>query len=318
MNKRGWPASQFSKSKNEHNFGTRGKATKRGKNLGAKEKNKGKCNAVGKISRRLPNSLLFSLFMLTGAASARNFYRRSRDMPKRKKKNLGIKEKNKGQNNNLVDRISQLPDEILSSIVSLLPLKEAAATSILSRRWQYVWSSTMNLDLDAKFELGEYLFHFMVMEPELKDQEQHRYVNWVDNVVEQHRGPVIEHFRACFYVDFRFSSLLDKWIQFAMNNRVQVLELVFYLEFCNRISDDLYPFPHKLLGLENVSTSKLKDMHSDIPQSPLHNLHSIDPFSSSKMLQLTSIRTVLGIYAYQNSWFPLSISLKPLILFLVP
>ncbi|KAM1766408.1 hypothetical protein TB1_005330 [Malus domestica] len=95
----------------------------------------------------------------------------------------------------------------------VLPLKEAAATSILSRRWQYVWSSTMNLDLDAKFEIGEYLFRFMVMEPELKDQEQHRYVSWVDNVVEQHRGPTIEHFRACFYVDFRFSSLLDRRVE---------------------------------------------------------------------------------------------------------
>ncbi|TQD86687.1 hypothetical protein C1H46_027710 [Malus baccata] len=176
---------------------------------------------------------------------------------------------------------------LLSSIVSLLPLKEAAATSILSRRWQYLWSSTMNLDLDAKFELGEYLFRFMVMEPELKDQEQHRYVSWVDNVVEQHRGPTIEHFRACFYVDFRFSSLLDKWIQFAMNKRVQVLELVFYLEFSNRISDDLYPFPHKLLGLENVSTSKLKDMHSDIP-----SLHSCGYNIGFKFLRVLRFRYV--------------------------
>ncbi|KAM1342937.1 hypothetical protein ACFX2F_007192 [Malus domestica] len=56
----------------------------------------------------------------------------------------------------------------------------------------------------------------------------------------------------------------NKWIQFAMNKRVQVLELVFHIESYNRWGD-LYTFPHKLLGLENGSTLKLEHMRSDIP-----------------------------------------------------
>lgn len=44
---------------------------------------------------------------------------------------------------NLVDRISELPDGIVISIVSLLTLKEAVASSILSRRWRYVWASSI-------------------------------------------------------------------------------------------------------------------------------------------------------------------------------
>ncbi|CAL8172415.1 unnamed protein product [Prunus armeniaca] len=47
------------------------------------------------------------------------------------------------------DRISKLPQEVVVRIVSLLTLKEAAATSILSRRWRYVWASTTTLNLDA-------------------------------------------------------------------------------------------------------------------------------------------------------------------------
>lgn len=35
-----------------------------------------------------------------------------------------------------VDRISELPHEIIVSIPSLMSLKETAATSILSRRWR--------------------------------------------------------------------------------------------------------------------------------------------------------------------------------------
>ncbi|XP_040369631.1 probable FBD-associated F-box protein At5g38565 isoform X2 [Rosa chinensis] len=54
---------------------------------------------------------------------------------------------------NMVDRISGLPDEILVSILSLLPLKEAQATSILSRRWQYVWAYCTTLNFDDEKNL---------------------------------------------------------------------------------------------------------------------------------------------------------------------
>ena len=40
------------------------------------------------------------------------------------------------------DRISGLPDELLSNIVARLPLKDAARTAVLSPRWRRVWAST--------------------------------------------------------------------------------------------------------------------------------------------------------------------------------
>ncbi|BBH09832.1 F-box/RNI-like superfamily protein [Prunus dulcis] len=132
-------------------------------------------------------------------------------------KNSGKNEEAKGAYH-LVDRISEMTDEILVSILSLLSLKEAAATSILSRRWQYVWMSTMIRQLG-------------------------------DRVVEQHRGPNIEEFRACFQLNDRFVSSIDKWIQFAMEKGVKTLVLKFSTQ-CGVASKNFYVFPHKLLGLE--------------------------------------------------------------------
>ncbi|KAK3021274.1 LOW QUALITY PROTEIN: hypothetical protein RJ639_047265 [Escallonia herrerae] len=45
-------------------------------------------------------------------------------------------------------RISQLPDAVLSRILSFMPTKYAAQTSVLSTRWKYLWVSVSVLDFE--------------------------------------------------------------------------------------------------------------------------------------------------------------------------
>ncbi|KAK6134496.1 hypothetical protein DH2020_031730 [Rehmannia glutinosa] len=46
-----------------------------------------------------------------------------------------------------MDRLSALPDDIICHILSFLPTKISAATSILSRRWGFLWICVKKLDL---------------------------------------------------------------------------------------------------------------------------------------------------------------------------
>ncbi|XP_019090809.1 PREDICTED: putative F-box/FBD/LRR-repeat protein At4g00315 [Camelina sativa] len=47
-----------------------------------------------------------------------------------------------------MDKISQLPDDVLVKVLSFLPTKDAASTSILSKRWEFLWMWLPKLDYD--------------------------------------------------------------------------------------------------------------------------------------------------------------------------
>ncbi|GAU48416.1 hypothetical protein TSUD_99310 [Trifolium subterraneum] len=49
-----------------------------------------------------------------------------------------------------VDLISNLPDVLLTSIISLLPRTEGVRTSILSKRWKTLWKYSSHLSFDQR------------------------------------------------------------------------------------------------------------------------------------------------------------------------
>ncbi|KAF0897093.1 hypothetical protein E2562_033643 [Oryza meyeriana var. granulata] len=53
-----------------------------------------------------------------------------------------------------VDRISELPDDLLQRILHFAPAKDAAATGVLSTRWRLLWRSTGAVNLAARVTDG--------------------------------------------------------------------------------------------------------------------------------------------------------------------
>ncbi|CAA7014785.1 unnamed protein product [Microthlaspi erraticum] len=100
------------------------------------------------------------------------------------------------------DRISELPNALLSQILLHLPSKESVKTSVLSKRWEYVWLKVPGLDLkftDFPF-WGEVFESFMdklfkfnqgrMQKFKLKYEHiintcSHRFVDWIATAVDR-------------------------------------------------------------------------------------------------------------------------------------
>lgn len=155
--------------------------------------------------------------------------------------------------------ISSLPDDILVSIISRLPLKEAAITSNVSKRWRYLWTHLATLDFNANDTLDR-----IAANPKLRSSERPKYINWVNRVVRQHSGSTMNAFRICFDLDKSSKSAIDNWVKFSISMRVQKLELDL-LENGETLRQPSrnYVFPHKLLS--QCKGSSLKHVCTSFP-----------------------------------------------------
>lgn len=111
--------------------------------------------------------------------------------------------------------MDELPPELLVSIVSLLSVKEGARTSVLSRRWRYIWMYSRVLTFDRSDSL---------------DRSRKRLVKWVDRVMDFYPKETKDEFRVRFNLDNENANAIDRCIEFALRKRVQKLELNFETE----------------------------------------------------------------------------------------
>lgn len=127
-----------------------------------------------------------------------------------------------------VDRISALPDPLICHNLSFLPLKESAATSVLSTRWKFLFASVSDIDLQF-----DSTYRPKVKKSLLKSFDSQRlikflYLGW--RILQFRDGVPIRKLRFSLswdhkMVDKKFRSLIDSWMSAALLFKVQELEI---------------------------------------------------------------------------------------------
>ncbi|KAL0710290.1 hypothetical protein Bca4012_017268 [Brassica carinata] len=149
--------------------------------------------------------------------------------------------------------ICQLPDALISDILTRVPTKYAVRTGALSKRWINHWKNVHGLDLDS--------FEFLDMDT---------FVSFVGNFFDSHRESMIEkirlgvHYSGC-------KSLLTQWTDIATRRKIEHLD-VRYFDPCSDATMPVSLYTCKTLvhlrlswvavaNFEVVSLPCLKIMH---------------------------------------------------------
>ncbi|KAF6168005.1 hypothetical protein GIB67_020114 [Kingdonia uniflora] len=140
------------------------------------------------------------------------------------------------------DRISQLSDPILHDILTSFPTKDVVATSILSRRWRYLWMTVPKL----KF------CHKRCRSPPYPETE--RFMSYVDEVLRLHDLSCLKKFSLEYYGMFNAAPFeefrIRAWISKITEHRVQDLHLSIMLK-------EPFVFPNCLFTCSSLIVLKL-------------------------------------------------------------
>ncbi|KAF7094316.1 hypothetical protein CFC21_096634 [Triticum aestivum] len=114
-------------------------------------------------------------------------------------------------------QFADLPDDLLSTILSKLPLKEAARTVILSSKWNDVWRVCPKLRFDGFTVCSDSVFG--------GEQYTQKFIDNVNAVMQKHQCMVVEELVIKFGFDSRVLGHINTWVAFAVSSRMESLAL---------------------------------------------------------------------------------------------
>ncbi|KAL0848453.1 hypothetical protein Bca101_021700 [Brassica carinata] len=122
----------------------------------------------------------------------------------------------------LRDEISWLPDEVLGKILSLLPTKQAASTSVLAKKWRHVFRLVHTLDFDDSD----------LLQPEEGKEGwpviRESFRNFVDRTLALQCGSPINNFSLKFHIhEMKEMAHVFSWICNALERGVLEMSLSF-------------------------------------------------------------------------------------------
>ncbi|KAF7044825.1 hypothetical protein CFC21_054003 [Triticum aestivum] len=173
-----------------------------------------------------------------------------------------------------IDLFGDLPEDVLCTIFSKLPLEEAVRTSAVSRKWRYLWMLCSKLSFDGNTVCGKNNYEKRVYTL--------MFTRIVNRVLEQYRGKLVEELAIKIEFNWMLVEHLDNWVRFVVSSQTKAL--VFDLAPEQRQPpgrDDRYKFPFELL--DDDSICRLQKLHLSFVdfQPPIHfsgfpNLRKLD------------------------------------------
>ncbi|KAI5424671.1 F-box protein At4g09920 isoform X2 [Lathyrus oleraceus] len=172
----------------------------------------------------------------------------------------------------MVDRISELPDELLSHILSFLPLNFAYTTGLISKRWKTLCKLMIDLHFDDKLVKGE--------------EEFQRFGRCVDKVMlspDMNNQPIRGFHLNCCHPELLLFDY-DQWIEAAKLRGVQDLQL------------QLSVFPFKTAYEMSKWESRTKSMEDKFISVAPNNIFSCRTLVILKLERLCVAGNILSVH----------------------
>lgn len=144
----------------------------------------------------------------------------------------------------VIDKISQLSDDLLIKILSLVETKDAVAMSVLSKQWMFLWTLVPRLIFDDYSEEDE--------DDDEENNENHgrNLSHFVSGTLLLHKATVLESFHLNSALECN-SLEIGLWVRIAVDPFMRDLEISFYYDH------GLVKLPSRLFRCETIEILEL-------------------------------------------------------------
>ncbi|XP_071739431.1 F-box/FBD/LRR-repeat protein At1g13570-like [Rutidosis leptorrhynchoides] len=171
-----------------------------------------------------------------------------------------------------LDIISSLPQNIIETILTLMPLRDALRTNILSKRWRYCWMTMPKL-----------VFDHNLVRAKSGSQLKYKLVNAIFHVLLIHRGPRTLKFK----LDVNKLGFKTEFHQIilSLSSKINVKDLII-----DNTSDTFYKLPTSFFLIQRLESLELMNCEFELPVTftgfnKLRNMHFKNVRVSAQVLQ---------------------------------